>query len=190
MGKLECIWWSNWNCGFYEICAIKMPPTLDEWSHFKRIRSLPKNLSQASRIAYKSRKFMWPKRTCSSYISWVELSRVKILFGQLITRFLGSSILASLIHISRVWRPRRRFLPSQNKNPEKMNQRTLSKRRNERKTDYSFVWRVHRMRSPNVVYPKEFQNETILTIKNLYSNREKWEFCCLFCCSVNFLCDL
>lgn len=77
----------------------------------------------------------------------------------------------SLIHISRVWRPRR--FPFRNK----------WVRETERKTDYAFVWRVHRMRSINVSTKNEKktksetkqQHHTILTIKNLFSNQEKWE---------------
>lgn len=59
------------------------------------------------------------------------------------------SISRFLIHVSQVWRPRQSaslpFLFSRATS-------LRSKRRNKRRTDYTFVWRAHRMRSKK--YPK------------------------------------
>lgn len=65
----------------------------------------------------------------------------------------------SLIHISRVWRPRR--FPFRNK----------WVRETERKTDYAFVWRVHRMRSINV----STKNEKKQNPKRNNSTTQYWQ---------------
>lgn len=53
----------------------------------------------------------------------------------------------------------------------------LSEEEHKRKTDYAFVRRVHRMRSKCIqkIKAEMKQQHTILTIKNLFSNQEKWE---------------